>query len=269
MEQLFQSRQKVAERSSRGQAWIPLLGLALGLTTGWLLIHFRIIPRLQRNSFPSVPLVKITSQAAPGARPETSIGPADAPVTLEEFSDFQCPPCGNLHGILKRVENDYAPRLKIIFRHYPLRQWHTNAFDAARAAEAAAAQGRFWEMHDRLFDEQRRWSKSDDARSIFLAYARAMHLDMDRFTRDMISPRVEARITADLERGDSIGVPGTPVVLVNGRQVSPERFSYVGIRGAIEKELRVASAMPNTKNSGRPATLCGSESSGQHGCAAQ
>src|SRR2546423_1436315 len=134
---------------------------------------------------------------APGAQPPRAIGPDNAPLTLEEFGDYQCPPCGNFYPEVEKLRADYGDRLRLIFRHYPLTQAHQYALVAAHAAEAAGLQGKFWEMHDRLYRNQREWSKTPDARATFESYARALGLDMERFTRDMASADVDARIVAD------------------------------------------------------------------------
>ena len=93
-------------------------------------------------------------------------GNANAPVTLEEFGDFQCPPCGSISGFLDELVKEYDPHLRIVFRNFPL-SMHEHARDAAVAAEAAGLQGRFWDMHDVLYREQATWSKAENARELF------------------------------------------------------------------------------------------------------
>src|SRR5437899_3334453 len=109
-----------------------------------------------------------------------ALGPAKAPVTLEEFGDFQCPPCGLLSDPINQLEKDYHNRLRVIFRHFPLAT-HQHAHEAALAAEAADVQGRFWEMHDLLYHEQAVWSKSTDARTLFNSYAGMLGLKVEQF----------------------------------------------------------------------------------------
>jgi len=159
-------------------------------------------------------------------------GGANAKVTLEEYGDYQCPPCGALSPELKSIEKEYGDQIRFVFRHYPL-QIHKHAFVAAHAAEAASLQGHFWEMHDIIYQNQMSWSVAEDARPIFIQYARMLKLDVDRFTRDIDSPEVASAALADLERGKSAGVEGTPTVLINGRQLRPEVVTPDGLRVAL------------------------------------
>jgi len=204
-----------------------IVGVLLGIGAGWFAFHSK--------STRPLPLIEVTSRTAPGAQPPNFKGLASSPVTLEEFSDFECPPCRDLYQTLKKIEVDYGPRLKVVFRHFPISSLHQNALAAARVSEAAALQGHFWEMHDELFEDQRTWSSSSDVQSIFLNYARSLQLDVDRFRRDMDGPQANIRVRADRQRGNSLGVPGTPTVLINDRQVPPEAVTYEGIHAAIDK----------------------------------
>src|SRR2546425_5204512 len=125
--------------------------------------------------------------AEPGADPPHALGDAKAPVTLEEFGDFQCPPCGLLHPVLKMMEHEFGPRLRIIFREFPLVPTHQYVLAAARSAEAAGMQGKFWEMHDLLYENQKFWSNAFDVRPIFEGYATKIGLDLEKFRRDLSS----------------------------------------------------------------------------------
>lgn len=181
---------------------------------------------------------------APGAEPphvrsagEKSGATATTVVTLEEFGDFQCPPCGLLHSDLKKVESDYGTRLRVIFREFPLTSMHKNAFDAARAAEAANLQGKFWEMHDKLYETQAAWKDAAPARPIFISYARALGLDVERFTRDMDGQIANSRILLDMKRGDSLGVKGTPTVFINNRELNATDMTPQGLHAAIDAAL--------------------------------
>jgi protein-disulfide isomerase len=166
-------------------------------------------------------------------------GPANAQVTLEEFGDYQCPPCGALFHELKKIESEYHDRLRLIFRHYPITDRHKNALLAAHAAEAAGAQNKYWEMHDRLYEKQRDWAETetDAARSTFVNYAREIGLDVARFTRDMDSTDADIRIAADRQRAQVLGVLGTPTLFVNGRQLKAEAMTPEMIRKAIDYML--------------------------------
>ena len=158
----------------------------------------------------------------PGAPNPHFRGGASARVTLEEFGDFQCPPCGRLHASLKKIEQDYGDRLKVIFRNYPLQSMHKNAFSAARAAEAAGLQGKFFEMHDLLYEHQDEWKDSPEPRPIYTDYANRIGLNVEKFIADMARQDVADRVQADYNRGTSLGVRGTPTVFLNGRELSAD-----------------------------------------------
>jgi protein-disulfide isomerase len=171
----------------------------------------------RNSSATATPAAVVTDE--PGASPPHALGPADAPVTLEEFGDFQCPPCGLLHPELKKIANIYGPKVRIIFREFPLVPSHPHALSAARAAEAAGMQGKFWEMHALIFENQRTWHSAFDARPIFEEYAKAIGLNMDRYRRDVTGSNVELRIFLDGKRARALNVTGTPTVFLNGREV--------------------------------------------------
>ena len=114
-------------------------------------------------------------------------GAKDGKLTLIEFGDFQCPACGTYEPIVRQVLADNKDVLKISFRHFPLTQIHRNALLAAKASEAASQQGKFWEMHDILYDKQEEWSQALNARDFFLTYATTLGLDTKKFTTDLDS----------------------------------------------------------------------------------
>jgi NhaA family Na+:H+ antiporter len=140
-------------------------------------------------------------------------GPADAPLTLVEYGDFECPFCGRATGTVEELRERFGDRLRYVFRHVPLVDVHPHARLAAEAAEAAGAQGRFWEMHDRLFAGQDRLLPTD-----LLEYAAAAGVDVSRFARDLGSSRFARRVEEDVESAEASGVTGTPTFFVNGRR---------------------------------------------------
>ncbi|MBV9926665.1 MAG: thioredoxin domain-containing protein [Acidobacteria bacterium] len=173
----------------------------------------------------------------PGASNPYTRGPSTARVTVEEFSDFQCPACGVLEPGLRRVIKDYQDRVQFVFRNFPL-QMHKYAFLAARAAEAAGQQGKFWEMHDIIYDNQKEWSESMEPRVQFDSYATRLGLDVQRFKADMERQDLADRIKSDLLRGNSLGVKGTPTVYLNGRELVPGKLvTEEDLRHEIEAAL--------------------------------
>ena len=186
----------------------------------------------------TAPPVRTTTEI--GADPPHAIGPVDAPVTLEEFGDFECPPCAALHPELVKIEKEYGTRVRIIFREFPLTQTHPHALAAARAAEAAGMQGKFWEMHHMLFETQRSWHDAFDVRPIFEQYATRIGLNLERFKNDIASQTVELRIFQDGKRAHALGVQGTPTLFLNGREVPFESLPAERLRPLIDAELAKA-----------------------------
>jgi protein-disulfide isomerase len=181
-----------------------------------------------------------TAQVAvgvPGAEPAHTQGPANAPVHLEEFGDFECPPCGLLHPILEQMHAEFGDKLKITFREFPLVPAHQHAMAAASAAEAAGLQGKFWEMHKLIYDNQKTWHEQFDVRPTFEGYAKQIGLDLPRFQKDINSDAVAQRIFQDGKRGHSLGVKGTPTVFLNGREVPFESLPAEKLRVLIQNEL--------------------------------
>jgi protein-disulfide isomerase len=175
--------------------------------------------------------------AETGAIPPHTHGPADAPVTLEEFGDFECPPCGRLHPVLQTMEKEFGPRIRIIFREFPLVPTHVHALAAARSAEAAGLQGKFWEMHDLLYENQKTWHDAFDARPIFEGFATKIGLNMEKFKSDSSGEAVAQRIFLDGKRGHALGVNGTPTLYLNGREVPFESLAPDKLRALINAQL--------------------------------
>jgi len=173
-------------------------------------------------------------------------GRADAPVTIIEFGDFQCPPCANLSEPINQLERDYGARLRFVFRHFPLPN-HQHAREAALASEAASLQGRFWEMHDLLYREQSVWSKAPDVRTLFNAYAGMLGLNIDRFKKDMESEQAKARVESDEQQATTHGVRTTPTIFINNHQVSPAYLNPAGLRGSIDAALGARTPASSTQ----------------------
>jgi len=138
-------------------------------------------------------------------------GPADAPVTLVEYGDYQCPYCGKAHPIVQAAQARLGDRMRFVFRHFPITTSHRYAEEAAEAAEAAGAQGRFWPMHDALYEHQDRLTDPD-----LRGYAEEVGLDLARYDADLASHAYAERVREDFMGGVRSGVNGTPSFYING-----------------------------------------------------
>lgn len=186
----------------------------------------------QSHRLPTPTAEKDSSESALHVR-----GDAKALVTLEEFGDFECPPCAKMSEALHQLEKDYHGKLRVIFRHFPLAN-HPHAREAGAASEAAHLQGKFWEMHDLLYQKQAQWSKGVDVPSLFHSFAGELGLDVERFKKDLQSPETAARVTADHEHGKSRGVHSTPTIFINNIALPPTSTNPPGVRAAIEAAIK-------------------------------
>jgi protein-disulfide isomerase len=172
----------------------------------------------------------------PGASPAWIVGNPNAPVSIEVFNDYQCRPCGTFNEQLKKLRAKYRGNVQIVFRNLPLTRTHQNALAAAQAAEASGIQGKFVEMIDLLYNNLRQWAELENPTEAFRSYARKIHLDLDRFSNDMVGEQVRERILLDVERAKSLDVTATPTVLLNGKTLSVEMEA--DIDQLIEKTLK-------------------------------
>ena len=199
-----------------------------------------VLYRAKRPSVLTIP--KRAQVSGSGAANSIHIhGPANAPVTIEEFGDFQCPPCANLSDPINKLERDYHSRLRVIYRHFPF-AIHQHAREAALASEAAGMQGRFWEMHDLLYREQSNWSNATDVLALFNTYAEMLGLNIDRFKKDMDSDKAKARVELDEQRGAALGLANTPTIFINNRQVPPASLNPAGLRAALDSAMNAKPA---------------------------
>ena len=168
-----------------------------------------------------------------------SVATSKGVVTIDEYGDYQCPPCGALHPIIKTLKGEYGDRIQFAFHHFPLPQLHSHALEASSAAAAAGLQGKFWEMHNMLYEKQSEWSEVGDFRPIVLEFARKIGLDLPRFTRDIDGIQVVTVISEDMQRGALLGVNGTPTVFINSQLIHSDNFTTEGLRKEINKRLPV------------------------------
>lgn len=172
-----------------------------------------------------------SSNNAQNANTQTSgsnhvIGANTAGVAIVEYGDFQCPACGQYFPILQQIKQQYGDQISFQFAHFPLVQIHQNAMAAARAAEAAAKQNKFWEMHDLLYTNQNSWSETPNPTPYFEGYAKQLNLDLDQFRKDQASQAVGDTINADVVKVKALGGNSTPTFVINGKKVEKNPGSY-------------------------------------------
>jgi protein-disulfide isomerase len=158
-------------------------------------------------------------------------GSAKAPVTLIEYGDYECPYCGEAYSVVKALQERLGDQMRFVFRNFPLAQAHPHAEHAAEAAEAAAAQGKFWEMHDMLYENQDALEDEDLVR-----YARALHLDVPRFVKEMEAGTYTERVREDFRSGVRSGVNGTPSFFINGAR-HDGAYDLASLLAAIEEAV--------------------------------
>lgn len=160
----------------------------------------------------------------------------DAPLTLVEYSDFQCPACQAYSSTLKQLNQEFPDNLRLVYRHFPLRQIHRNAEPAARAAQAAAKQEKFWQMHDLLFENQNQWSDEKNPKDKFKEYAASLDLNLEQFETDYDSQEIKNKVFNDSQSGSQLGVNSTPSFFLNGERLQNPR-NYEEFKNIIQSEL--------------------------------
>lgn len=167
-------------------------------------------------------------------------GDPEAPITLVEYGDYQCPACGAFHSIVEQLFEQNEGQIRLVFRHFPLNNIHPNADTAARAVQAAGLQGKYWEMHNVVFERQQEWSPlpRGSVKNRMLEYAMELGMNAEQLDADMDSDAVEDKIAADIDSGEASGVNSTPSFYVNGERISDfaslEDFQAKVLRGALE-----------------------------------
>lgn len=192
-------------------------------------------------------------------------GVETAPVTLVEYGDYQCPACASYHTFVSRLIQESGDQLNFVYRHFPLRTIHKNADMAAWSAEAAGKQGKFWEMHDKLYVTQKDWEGSDEASKIFEGYATELGLDLALFKTDRDSAVIKGEVENDYQSGIRSQISGTPSFFVNGEMIT-NPFSYDEFKQLVFKSQVVTepnpvpttsseSVAPTPVSSGSPAPI--------------
>ena len=153
-------------------------------------------------------------------------GNPSATVTLIEYADFQCPACASYFPLVKQLSEDFSDNLRIVYRHFPLRSIHPRAQIAGQAAEAAGLQGKFWEMHDLLYERQKEWVDDKNYEDLFAKYAQELGLDIDKFNKDLKGDITKNRVNRDYLSANKAELRGTPSFFLNGKKiVNPKDYN--------------------------------------------
>ena len=161
-------------------------------------------------------------------------------VTLVEYGDFQCPACGAFFPLIQELKQKYGKDIQFQFRHYPLSQIHQNARSSSRAAEAASRQGKFWEMHDLLYEQQQTWQSSTSAPAIFETFAGQIGLNLAKYKTDFASTSVNETINADYAEGTRLGVTSTPTFFLQGKKITDNPRTIEDFSKLIDQAIKDA-----------------------------
>ena len=161
----------------------------------------------------------------PISKTDIATGNPNSKVKLIEYADFQCPSCAAVYPLLKQLLKDENGKIYFIYRFFPLTPIHKNAMAAAKAGYSAYLQGKFWQMHDVLFEHQNDWAETDNAADIFVGYAKQLGLDVKKFQADMNSDTTQKFITAEEDAGTAAGIAHTPTLLLNGVEIQPSNYT--------------------------------------------
>ncbi len=214
-----QEKQELANKNRKKEQNKSLM-MWLAVIAGIALIVWGIIASSGDNSS-----VNVSSSISDIVEQDHVKGNPDASIVIMEYSDFQCPACKAYFPIIKQLMSEYSDDIAFVYRHYPLTSIHANAEPAARAAEAASVQGKFWEMHDKLFENQSEWSELSTklAEDKFAEYAGDIGLDVDKFKIDLGSKAIKERVKSDSQSALRAGLNSTPTFFINGEKIKNPR----------------------------------------------
>lgn len=212
-------------------AWI-IFGSVIVLVFGGLIVY-------SRSANPSIDVSSIDTSSiiaageANGQIGDHVYGKADSKIVLIEYGDFQCPSCGAVHPQVKVVTEEYKDKVAFVYRNFPLTSVHPNALTAASAVEAAGLQGKYWQMHDRVFESQSEWENltGTNRTDKFVAYAVELGLNKDTFLKDVPGSAVSKKISFDQALAKKIGVSATPSFYLNGEKI-PEATAGAIVQGS-------------------------------------
>lgn len=208
----------------------------IGMWTGGIIVLVLSVGGLIALVNAPQPTTQITSIPAVSSS-DITMGPKNAKATLVEYADFQCPACGAYYPLVKQLGTDFNGKVLFVYRFFPLTTIHKNAMKSAEAAYAAQQQGKFWEMHDLLFGNQKDWVESDNAEDTFTKYAQTLKLDMTKYALDVSSDKTIQFINNQSDAGTTAGINSTPTFFINGKQIQNPQ-SYEAFKQLIQDALK-------------------------------
>jgi protein-disulfide isomerase len=224
----WQEKAKLQERNEK----IKKYSIWAGVVTFIVLVIGALVMLVNTPSKPTIEAANI----APVSEKDITKGKKDAKITLIEYSDFQCPACAAYHPLVTRVMEEYANNMLFVYRMFPLTNIHANAKISGQAAYAANKQGKFFEMGDLLFSNQKDWENEGDPRGIFMDYARKLKLDAKKFQDDMNSNEAKKYVEDAEKQALSEGMNQTPSFIVNGNKIS-NPGNYEEFKKLLDDEL--------------------------------
>jgi protein-disulfide isomerase len=209
------------------RAWIIFAAICAALLIG--LVYISSKDRIDVSGVDTNAIQKAGEQS--GNIGDHVFGKPDSKVILIEYGDFQCPGCGSAHPIIKEVTEKYKDQIAFVFRNFPLSSIHPNARTASAVAEAAGLQGKYWDMHNKLYESQSAWQNlaADKRTDFFVEYAKELGLNIDTFKADLISPRINQKVNFDQALGKKLGVNATPTFYLNGKKADAITDAQGGI----------------------------------------
>ena len=211
---------------------LSIIGIFIILAIGGLI--FLKIKSTDNSLFQNQPILKINEISSF----DWVKGNKESKIILVEYSDFQCPACGIYYPIVNKLAEEFGDKIAIIYRHFPLKSIHRNAEAAALAAEAAGRQGKFWEMHNTLFDNQKEWSDKDNPIEYFIKYAGqiGLNINVDKFKADLSLQELKNKVKNDLAGAEENNLNSTPTFFLNGKKIQPR--SYEEFKQIISDEIK-------------------------------
>lgn len=173
----------------------------------------------------------------PVSKEDITSGPKDAKVTLIEYADFQCPACATYHPLVKQLLSEFPKDIYFVYRFFPLTNIHQNALLSSQAAFASGLQGKFWQMHDMIYENQKSWANENNALDIFVNYAAKINLNVNKFKKDVNSNESKKFVNDELNQAIGIGINSTPTFFINGRKIQNPR-SYDEFKKLVQDQIK-------------------------------